>query len=447
MQYTNVRYGRVSQRFDHAELAVPGLSVPGEVDTSARSCARAPFTPFPAHPLPGSSDSEDCLFLNVWSPVNENDDALKPVVVVLVGGNFVSGGSGDYEFFNASVMASLWNQVVVVPSYRVGLFGFMNLQSSERASQNNAGFSDQSLVLQWVQKNVELYGGSSNQVTLLGHEAGATAVGYHLLSTESTKLIQRAILISGSPYRILPRNGPKKIHDISRDLLCGDVHTGSDQGIVHCLRSKSVQSLIVNERTATLNGAVATFSPVFLGANLTQRFHSLTSASTVIFKNRVQIIVGTTEDEGTAYTTALLDHFGMDSDQHVDVEKASEILRRFLMHHEVDSYEDIVSLYFKDKERIPVAALVKAVGDFVVHCPVDRFVKEFAKSGNDVYVYNFRYMPQYRWWPRWMGVPQMLDWLYISGNVRTLKYASIGEDDALLSERMSALLSCFALTG
>lgn len=190
IEYVNLRYAHIKQRFRHAELAFPGASI-ADNTRNLTSCARAGYVPFPSYPFLKTAGYEDCLFLNIWTPFDEEDEAPKAVVVVLVGGNFASGGSGDHEFFNGSAMASLWNQVVVVPNYRVGILGFMNVPS-ENGTQD-AGISDQVLALQWVEKNIGLYGGSPSHVTLLGHEAGATAVGYHLFSVESMNLFHRAI--------------------------------------------------------------------------------------------------------------------------------------------------------------------------------------------------------------------------------------------------------------
>lgn len=442
-EYTGLRYGHIRGRFDAAELAIPGTPIAGQT-RNITSCSQAQYSPFPSYPFPRQHNTEDCLFLNIWTPIEEIDESLKPVVVVMVGGNFISGGSGDYEFFDGSVMASLWNQVIVVPNYRVGLLGFLNLRSLN--GSGDAGISDQLLVLQWVKRNIAGYGGASQQVTLLGHEAGATAVGHHQITPESAELFHRAILISGSPYRILPRDASSKIQDISRDLLCSSMYRRDVEGILECLKAKSAESLMANQRAPTLNGAVATFCPVF-NDTLTPAFNH--SANSALSEKRKEVLVGTTEGEGAPYTSALLDYFGVKDAKHLDVRTATLILSNFLRFHGIKGYENVVSRYMNVNSTSPVNALAKAIGDFVVHCPVDSFVKSFAGTGYDVFVYHFKYVPHYRWWPLWMSSPQMLDWLYVSGNVQHLKEKNITvtDLDLKLSTALASLLACFSATG
>ncbi|KAK8770140.1 hypothetical protein V5799_013395, partial [Amblyomma americanum] len=468
VQYLNLRYAMVPERFSIAE-PYAAKHTEDEAHEHPRPCAQSSYSAFPSHPFPAAEEFEDCLFLNVWSPFDREEDEsstlrpdssiLKPVVVVLVGGNFVSGGSSHHEFFDGAVMASLWNQVIVIPNYRVGLLGFYNLRGEN--TSRNAGFADQVLVLQWVQSHIAFYGGDPNKVTLLGHEAGATAVGFHLLSPESSPLFVRAILLSGSPYRLLPRHANTVIRDISHELLCSVDHNGHDttERITSCLRSKSLHSLVLNQREATLNGAVAAFSPSF--PHITSADNGFTfygnsdRASKHLFENRRKsILVGTTENEGSAYTSALLNYYGVEHENELDNETAAHILEAYLKHHGVTIGEDILGAYMRRNDsRSVIGSLARAIGDFAVHCPVRRFLESYARTGpgggGDVYVYHFRHVPDFRWWPNWMGAPQMLDWLYVSGNVQNLRLGKItvADTEILLSKKMASLLSCFAAKG
>ncbi|KAG0413607.1 hypothetical protein HPB47_009260 [Ixodes persulcatus] len=148
LAYLNVQYGRVTKRFQRADFVKlsenTGAPQATNEQTRSTSCAQVHYSPFPSYPFPNSIDLEDCLFVNIWSPVDENTDAFRPVVVVLAGGNFNAGGSGDNEFYDGSNMAALWNQVVVIPNYRVGLFGFLN-ELAVNVSEN-VGITDQQLL-------------------------------------------------------------------------------------------------------------------------------------------------------------------------------------------------------------------------------------------------------------------------------------------------------------
>lgn len=85
--------------------------------------------------------------------------------------------------------------ILVVPSYRVNVFGF--LSTGDESTPGNYGLKDQSMALRWVRNNVAAFGGDPKQVTLMGHEAGAVSVNYHLISRQSEGLFHKAVMFSG----------------------------------------------------------------------------------------------------------------------------------------------------------------------------------------------------------------------------------------------------------
>ncbi|EEC12458.1 acetylcholinesterase, putative [Ixodes scapularis] len=343
-------------------------------------------------------------------------------------------------------MAAMWNQVVVTPNYRVGLFGFLN-ELAVNVSENVA-IADQELLFRWVQSYIHLFGGSVKQVILLGHEAGATMAGYHIFSSQSIELFRRSILISGAPWRLLPTDAEGKISSLSRNLLCTNERQTRAEDVVACLRKKSAESIVFNQRTPALGGALAAFAPTFNG-RLTPRSLIVLPKQDHLFRNQKEILIGYTEDEGSAYTTALLAHYGVKHVSDLDINTGVLILNLYLKLHGATSYENVVNHYMKQAGRRPIESLQKAIGDFVVHCPMNIFAKSYASSGKDVYMYHFKHVPQYRWWPLWMGSPQMLDWFYISGNLLKLKdrEVKVKDGDVKLSQKMASLLACFAETG
>ncbi|CAN8014810.1 unnamed protein product, partial [Ixodes persulcatus] len=450
LAYINVQYGRVTKRFERADFVKLSENTAAPQATNERprstSCAQVHYSPFPSYPFPNSINLEDCLFVSIWSRVDENNDAFRPVVVVLAGGNFNAGGSGDNEFYDGSNMAALWNQVVVIPNYRVGLFGFLN-ELAVNVSEN-VGITDQQLLFRWVQSYIHLFGGSAKQVILLGHEAGATMAGYHIFSSQRTELFKRSILISGAPCRVLPTDAETKISSLSRNLLCTNESQTGGEDVVGCLRKKSAESIVFNQQTPTLGGALAAFVPTFNG-RLTPRSLIASPKQDHLFRNRKEMLIGYTEDEGSAYTSALLVHYGMQHVSDLDINTGVLILNLYLRLHGATGYDNVVNHYMKQAGRRPIESLKKAIGDFVVHCPMNIFAKSYASSGNDVYMYHFKHVPPYRWWPLWMGSPQMLDWFYISGNILKLnnRKVKVKDGDVKLLQTMASLLACFAETG
>lgn len=143
--------------------------------------------------------SEDCLYLNVWTPAFRNTKNL-PVLVYFFGGGFVAG-DGSEPRYDGEKMANE-GIVVVTVNYRLGIFGFLahhelSAEAPYKAS-GNYGLLDQALALQWVQDNIASFGGDPKKVTIAGESAGSISVSYQMASPLSRNLIAGAIGESGA---------------------------------------------------------------------------------------------------------------------------------------------------------------------------------------------------------------------------------------------------------
>src|SRR5262245_34017909 len=119
-------------------------------------------------------NSEDCLYLNVWTPAKSENDRL-PVMVWIYGGGFASGSASEPRQDGERLAAK--GVVVVGFNYRVGVFGFfshpeLTAESSKHAS-GNYGLLDQVAALQWVKDNIAAFGGDPGNVTIFGESAGS----------------------------------------------------------------------------------------------------------------------------------------------------------------------------------------------------------------------------------------------------------------------------------
>jgi para-nitrobenzyl esterase len=147
------------------------------------------------------STSEDCLYLNVWSPAKAGPKARLPVIVFIHGGGFTVGSSG-MALYGGENVAARGDAIFVNMNYRLGILGYMahpelTAESAQHAS-GNYGFLDQIAALQWVQKNIARFGGDPLRVTISGQSAGAASVGTLLASPLAKGLFQRAVLMSGA---------------------------------------------------------------------------------------------------------------------------------------------------------------------------------------------------------------------------------------------------------
>jgi para-nitrobenzyl esterase len=161
----------------------------------------APQIPPPAGILdvlnvPEAQD-EDCLYLNVWSP--GLDDGMRPVLVWIHGGAFTMG-SGSQPFYDGRLLSSRGDVVVVTINYRLGVFGFLNLNGvtgGRIPATGNEGLLDQISALQWVRDNIIAFGGNPANVTVFGESAGGMSIGCLLAMPAARGLFHKAILQSG----------------------------------------------------------------------------------------------------------------------------------------------------------------------------------------------------------------------------------------------------------
>jgi len=149
-----------------------------------------------------SGMSEDCLYLNVWTPVQLPASGAPelPVLVYFYGGGFVAGDGSEPRYDGARLAAR--GVVTVTVNYRLGVFGFLALPAladeSPQHAAGNYGLLDQVAALRWVQQNIAPFGGDPHQVTIAGESAGAIAVSALMASSLSRELFARAIGESGA---------------------------------------------------------------------------------------------------------------------------------------------------------------------------------------------------------------------------------------------------------
>ena len=148
--------------------------------------------------------SEDCLYLNVWTP--GLDDQRRPVMVWIHGGG-LSSGSGSSPAYDGAPLASRGDVVIVTINYRLGALGFLPdpALAEDGVAEGNYGFHDMLAALRWVRDEIGAFGGDSSNVTIFGESAGGIAVGILLASPLAGSLFQHAIIQSGAADRLHSR--------------------------------------------------------------------------------------------------------------------------------------------------------------------------------------------------------------------------------------------------
>ncbi len=175
--------------------------------------------------LPGDLKSEDCLFLNIFTPTL-NSSANLPVMFYIPGGAFLWGAGSEIQISSGSLKNSydgsqlaIRDVVVITINYRLGVFGFLYGNSSE--APGNMGFWDQAMALNWTKQNVRAFGGNPNNITLFGQSAGSMSISNHIVSNVTRNLFQRAIMQSGihKVFSYLVENSEKGINFSEKKIL------------------------------------------------------------------------------------------------------------------------------------------------------------------------------------------------------------------------------------
>ncbi|XP_040838055.1 liver carboxylesterase 1-like [Ochotona curzoniae] len=182
--------------------------------------------------------SEDCLYLNVYTPSNLVKKSRLPVMVWIHGGVLLMGSASE---FSGLAMAAHENVVVVTVQYRLGIWGFFS--TGDEHSRGNWGHWDQVAALRWVRNNIANFGGNPGSVTVFGESAGAQSVSVLVLSPLAKNLFRRAISESGVALipGIFSRNPKPLAEKIAVTAGCS---TTTSAVMVHCLRQKTEEELL-----------------------------------------------------------------------------------------------------------------------------------------------------------------------------------------------------------
>ena len=235
--------------------------------------------------------SEDCLYLNVWTPASSSSAGL-PVLVWIYGGGF-SEGSSAVSIYDGAELAKT-GMVVVSLNYRLGVFGFLAYpgltEESPHHSSGNYGLLDQAAALQWVQRNIQAFGGDPERVTICGQSAGAFSVHDLTASPLAKGLFQRAIAESGSSFIGLPM--PRLAEAEKAGVTFAEEHGAHS---LKELRTLSPEQLMAQKSPPQMG---LRFSPIVDGWFLPEDPHGIFAQGR---QNDVPMITGFTSGDSTTF--------------------------------------------------------------------------------------------------------------------------------------------------
>ncbi|XP_053171373.1 fatty acyl-CoA hydrolase precursor, medium chain-like isoform X2 [Scomber japonicus] len=326
--------------------------------------------------------SEDCLYLNIYTPATRAHDAKLPVMVWIHGGGF---GIGSASMSDGSALAAYQDVVVVLIQYRLGLLGF--LSTGDEHISGNFGLLDQVQALRWIQEHIHNFGGDPTSVTVFGESAGGVSVSLLLLSPMSDGLLHQAIAESGTAIMdVIMINDPLPTTQFVANASGCSIE--STQKIADCMRNLNIDTIVTIGQDAKLRFSV-TVDGHFLTrpvAELFQKHELLT----------VPFMTGINNDEG-GWTLA--DAFappnwteGMDREQVVNIlsfffpDPKDAVIRDLMVDEYTGTGEDRV----KNRD-----GYTEMIGDIMFTIPAIKTANVHRDAGASVYLYEYQHPPKF----------------------------------------------------
>lgn len=396
--------------------AIQAGLAPGERRTS-------PGDP-PAPDEPASS--EDCLFLNVWTP--GLDDAKRPVMVWLHGGGFANG-SGGAAMYDGGALARKGDVVTVTVNHRLNVFGYLHLGEvfgPEYAQSGVAGMLDIIQALEWVHDNIQAFGGDPANVTIFGESGGGWKVSLLLAMPGARGLFHKAVIQSGPGLSGKPVKAADKV---ARRLLT-ELRIDDPHGLAR-LSSEQISYASVK----VPGDVMRLYAPVVDGAAL-PRDPFEPDASPL--NADVPVLIGTNKDEATLF---MLGHPKFGAFDEADLEKHATTAAG----DRADALVGALRAAYPDYDQTHLAAAVGTTTG-MWQGSVTLAERKAAQNAAPVWMYMLTWeTPVSRGRLR---CPHALEIPLVFDNVeRARNFVGRGEEPQVVADQMSAAWLAFARTG
>jgi para-nitrobenzyl esterase len=392
--------------------------------------------------------SEDCLYLNVWTPAKRNIKDL-PVLVYFYGGGFAAGDASEPRYDGESMAKK--GIVVVTANYRLNIFGFfahpeLSAEAPYKGS-GNYGLLDQQAALKWVQKNIAAFGGDPKRVTIAGESAGSIAVSTLMASPLSKNLIAGAIGESGGS--INPTLAPVSLAEAEKTGL--EFAKKAGYPTLAELRKLSTREIFEIFTESKRFGFPIAIDGYFLTATLPEIFAAKQQAM-------VPLLLGWNSAEIPAIA------FMQSPPPFTDEKYINKVKQVYPA-----DFEEVLKLYphGSDKE-IEMSATALASDRFIAYSTWKWFDLHRKNSTQPVYRYLYSKLrpaaadlnagaglaggtvkkdPNAFKMPEPIGAPHACEIEYCMGNLRLVKDYVWTDDDYRVSETMQNFFANFIITG
>lgn len=420
---------------------------------------------------------EDCLTLNIWRPASDSTNL--PVIVFVYGGSNISGYTAD-PVYDGAALAKVANAVVVTTNYRLGILGFMNLPqlktgvvADAAGDSGNFALLDIVQALKFVKQNAAAFGGTADNVTLMGQSAGAINTWALMASPLAAGLFHKAVPISGGislasnlPAGTLPTLNPASTYLAQANgllvkLLMADgkatdattaaayIATQSNAQIADYLRAKSGGTILT---TLLLNGLTGS-GPIPDGVVVPTDPIAAMAAGRY---NKVPVLAGNTADEGKLFAPFLTLLGGKPGHKIGDAERFG-----LMANFNPDAPTALTAADIVDASYLPVTTLATGFNDktallgSVFTSPSrDNVLNTLAtQQAGSVWHYQFNWAQEPAPWNDVYGAAHAFDLPFLFGNFGPSVFSNAVNSSAnktgrlALSTAMMGSLASFARTG
>eukprot|EP00933_Yihiella_yeosuensis_P080542 TRINITY_DN93995_c0_g1_i1.p1 TRINITY_DN93995_c0_g1~~TRINITY_DN93995_c0_g1_i1.p1 ORF type:complete len:580 (+),score=89.59 TRINITY_DN93995_c0_g1_i1:120-1859(+) len=365
---------------------------PDTLDASefGHNCLQDPSGSFMGWPMPLSTLSEDCLFLNVYAPSEDlvkKNAAKVPVMLWIHGGGFIGGG-GNETRLNGTWDVALTNgqMCIVTINYRLGAFGFLAADELRSRDENNStgnyGIQDQRLAMKWVQDNIAEFGCDPQRVFIVGQSAGAMSVSQHLVRPQSWGLFSSAGMESGAFYD----NTQTPTVASSRESYLDFVKAvGCSPDEIKCLTEAPWEKVLKASMAFKSKFCSGCYVPVVDGVELAEPGVVLASRGLLA---KVPILIGGVSEDVTTPSPC-------DGPKCTE-EDVRQFCRKFrlqdgMIDELIDTYSDEVSIGNFTRWYW---VIVHSLADSWSNCQARRVANWVQKAGQKAFYYRWEYAPK-----------------------------------------------------
>ncbi|MFX0093311.1 MAG: carboxylesterase/lipase family protein [Candidatus Hodarchaeota archaeon] len=396
-EYLGIRYAKPPIK--ELRFQVPHPVAPWEEIYEATKYGPIAPQAWDDNPPISMKESEDCLFLNIYTP--NADGKKRPVMVYIHGGGF-SIGTGSRGRLYGGNLAKHGEMVVVTIQYRLGVLGFLYIDNISP----NLGLQDQLCALRWIKNNISVFGGDPDNITIFGQSAGGASVSYLLIMPQAKGLFHKAIAQSGAISLKTLQMGNS--YNNSRELL---KRVNISPGNLDALQKISLNKLLSVHKKMT-GGSILSeklFFPVLDGTVIPENVYE---AMRTGFAKDIPFLLGFNEDEFPIFASYLkskkIQQFFVKS-------FINRILQKFGLSKSL--IKNLLSDYRKElkkKDYISNQEYDQVISDVVFRIPITKQAEAHSESNANTYFYIFTYKA-----PNLNAAVHVLELFFVFGTIET----------------------------